>query len=83
MATLSGIFTARRGVQKMSNKNLELLLAEYVNAATDLAEAVKIHVTKDTKINETTVVKLNKFIIAANGVAFFTDALHTNNLKFN
>ncbi len=67
----------------MNNKNLELLLAEYVNAATDLAESVKIHAVKDTKISEETLTKLNKFIIAANGVAFFTDALHTNNLKFN
>lgn len=62
---------------------IEYLLSEYVNSATDLVEAVKRHVSKDTKIDEKTIILLNKFTIAANNVAFFTDKLQDENIKLN
>lgn len=62
---------------------IEYLLLEYVNTATDLAEAIKRHASKDTKIDGKTILLLNKFTIAANNVAFFTDKLQDDNIKLN
>lgn len=44
-------------------------LAKYVNTATDLAEAVKRDIQHGGKITNDTVLKLNKFRVAANAVS--------------
>lgn len=62
---------------------LGMLLMEYIDAATDLAEDVKKHITKNTPIDKKTILALNKFQIAANSVAFLTDKLTASKMKLN
>lgn len=63
--------------------NTPKLLAEYVNAASDLADAVREAVRKDAKINNKIVLALNAFIIAANNIQYLTDELNKVNTKLN
>lgn len=62
---------------------LEMLLSEYVDAASDLAEHVKRNIKKNNVIDTKTIVALNKFIIAANQIDFLTDKLTASKLKLN
>jgi len=64
-------------------KNTQKLLADYVNAASDLAEAVRKNIQHDGKVNIKTVEALNTFIIAANNVKDLTDELEKVNTKLN
>lgn len=51
------------------------LLKQYVDAATDLAESVKRNIVKtEGCIDDTTVNKLNDFMIATNELAEFEEA---------
>ncbi len=59
------------------------LLAEYVNCASDLADAVREAVRKDAKINNKIVLALNAFIIAANNIQDLTNELQKINTKLN
>lgn len=56
-------------------------LAKYVNAASDLAEAVKRDITKDGYVSEKTVLALNAFIIAGNEIADFTTEINSDKLS--
>lgn len=62
---------------------VEMLLAEYINAAADLAESVKRNIKKDNKIDDKTVLILNEFMIVSNKIAFLTDKITTSNTKLN
>lgn len=67
----------------MSKLKLELLLENYIHKASDLAEAVKVNIKQNNKIDNKTILALNDFIIAANDIAFFTDKLTESNQKLN
>lgn len=58
-------------------------IARYVNAATDLAEQVKIDLQHGGKITSTTVLKLNEFRIAANAVQDFVDEINIKTRKYD
>lgn len=62
-------------------------LIRYVNAATDLAEAVAHNVRHDGIIDNKTILKLNEFITAANAMAdlkdMLTDDENESNVKLN
>lgn len=62
---------------------LALLLTDYINAATDLAENVKRNIKKKNVIDNETVLALNNFIIAANSIAFLEDKLTASKMKLN
>lgn len=62
---------------------LGMLLMEYINAASDLAENVKRNIQKNNKIDSKTVLALNNFTIAANSVAFLEDKLNASKMKLN
>jgi hypothetical protein len=60
------------------------LLADYVNKATDLAESVRRNIQHNNAIiDNKTVIALNEFIIAANGIKDLTDELEKVNTKLN
>lgn len=67
----------------MSQRETQRALARYVNAATDLAEAVKENIQHGGKITDATVLKLNEFRIAANAVQDMTDELEKRIRKFD
>jgi len=67
----------------MSQRETQRALARYVNAATDLAEAVKENIQHGGKITDTTVLKLNEFRIAANAVQDMTEELEKRVRKFD
>jgi hypothetical protein len=71
----------------MSDYGLQQKLLEYVNAATDLAESVKRNIVKSKKgiavIDDETVIKLNKFMIAANHMKDFEKTLILNTININ
>ena len=58
-------------------------IARYVNAATDLAEQVKIDIQHGGKITNQTVLKLNAFRIAANAVQDFVDEVNVKTNKYD
>lgn len=58
-------------------------LAEYANKAADLAEAVKRNLSKDSKIDDKTILALNAFVIAANNVKDLTDQLNEGKVTLN
>jgi hypothetical protein len=75
-------------VDSMSTEyKLQIGLIEYVNAATDLAESVKRNIQHAKNgvaaIDDETVVKLNKFRMAANQIADLPTILSNNTRKFN
>lgn len=49
------------------------LFQNYVNAAADLAESVKRNIIKDGIVDDTTVNKLNDFMIATNALAEYEE----------
>lgn len=57
----------------MATESARKLFQDYVNAATDLAESVKRNIIKDGVIDDTTVNKLNDFMIATNELANLQD----------
>ncbi len=62
----------------------EKLLAEYVNKAADLAEAVRMNIQhNDGLIDNKTVLALNAFIIVANAVEGLPDDEIEDNIKLN
>lgn len=71
----------------MSNYPMEQSLLEYVNAATDLAESVKRNIVKRTRgiatIDDETVLKLNRFMVASNKIKDLQDTLIINTMKIN
>jgi methyl-accepting chemotaxis protein len=58
-------------------------LAEYVNSATDLAEQVKSDIQHGGQITDSTVLKLNRFRIAANSVSDLIEELNKRVIKYN
>lgn len=62
-------------------------VAEYANAAFDLAESVKRNIAKDNKIDNKTVIALNRFTIIANKIEDLnkklTDDENESNTKLN
>lgn len=59
-------------------------LVKYINAITDLAEAVKTNVQHGGKITDDTVLKLNAFTIAMNEFAYIEEELkEIDRNKFN
>lgn len=62
---------------------LKMLLDQYINAATDLAECVKKNVMKGDKIDKATKVALNNFIITANEIDFLKYDLTASKMKLN
>lgn len=66
---------------------MEQSLLEYVNAATDLAESIKRNIVKRVRgvaiIDDETVLKLNKFRIAANKIKDLENTLILNTMKLN
>jgi hypothetical protein len=67
----------------MSSRETKKALAEYVNSATDLAEAVKMDIVHDRPVSSDTVLKLNRFIIAANYIKDMVDELNKKVNKYN
>lgn len=71
----------------MNNYPMEQSLLEYVNAATDLAESIKRNIVKRVRgvaiIDDETVLKLNKFRIAANKIKDLENTLILNTMKLN
>lgn len=67
----------------MSSRKTAKALARYVNAASDLAEAVKRNIVHGSMIDDKTVVVLNEFIIAANEIKDMTDELNNKVIKYN
>lgn len=59
----------------------EKQLAEYVNKASELAEALRKDIRRDGKISNKTVMALNEFIITANSFEDLEDEIV--NLKLN
>lgn len=59
------------------------LLIEYVDAASNLAEAIQNNIKKDRFIDDATVLLLNDFIIASNRIRDLTDELSRANLRLN
>lgn len=65
------------------DKNL-LLLLNYVNAATDLAESVEANMaTKNKKLTSETIVAVSRFRAAAERFQKIIDQLHKTNVKLN
>lgn len=71
----------------MSEYKLQSKLLDYVNAATDLAESVKLNIKHSKKgvavIDDKTALALNKFMTAANALKDLPDQLLYNTIKFN
>lgn len=67
----------------MSQRDTQRAIATYVNAATDLAEAVKENIQHGGKITDATVLKLNAFRIAANAVSDMTNDLNEESKKYD
>lgn len=62
--------------------NAKKVIQKYINAAADLAEAVKHDIVHEGVITDDTVNKLNKFYIAANEVSdLLTELELTDNEK--
>jgi methyl-accepting chemotaxis protein len=59
----------------------ERAMARYVNAASDLAEALKENLQHGNKITDNTILKLNAFRIAANNVADIIENIKTVGVK--
>lgn len=66
----------------MSKRTTQRMLSNYVNSATDLAESVKRNIIHEGKIDEETVIKLNKFQIAANAIADLVEELNQKVSKY-
>lgn len=56
-------------------------LTKYVNCATDLAEALQRDLKNGTKISDDTVMKLAKFISAANAAGHLLDNVLETDVK--
>lgn len=67
----------------MSTRQTQRALARYVNAATDLAEAVKHDVQHGGTIRDETVLKLNEFAIAANAINDLTEEMNNRVRKYD
>lgn len=52
---------------------------KYVNAAHDLAEAIKKNIQKNNLITQETVLALNEFTISANEIIDFLDDIESTN----
>lgn len=73
-------------------KTEERLLSRYVEAAADLAEALKRNIVHNkvtvkgvelTVVDDKTVLALNNFVIAANSIKDMTEVLTKRNNTFN
>jgi hypothetical protein len=58
-------------------------LTKYVNAASDLAEALEVDIKKGNKISTETVLRLSKFVAAAKAVSSLLDDLDAVGVKLN
>jgi len=67
----------------MSSRDTQRALATYVNAATDLAEALKDNIQHGNKITDATILKLNEFRIAANAIADLTEQINSKVRRFD
>jgi methyl-accepting chemotaxis protein len=67
----------------MSTRQTQRALARYVNAATDLAEAVKHDIQHGGKILDATVLKLNEFAIAANAINDLTEEMNNRVRRYD
>lgn len=67
----------------MSSRSTQKALAEYVNAASDLAESVKRNIIHEKVIDDETVLKLNRFIIAANAIDDMIEELNKKVQKYD
>lgn len=68
----------------MSDNPEYMKLVRYVNAATDLAEAIERDVkAKNRKVSNDTVIKLSKFTMAANLIQKMLDQVEQTNYKLN
>jgi hypothetical protein len=64
------------------NKTI-ILLADYVNTATDLAELLKEDLKKGREISDKTILALNKFQKSAHALQYVTDDLNKYIIKNN
>lgn len=68
----------------MSTRQTQRTLVNYVNSATDLADAIKWCVQhNDRVLDDNAVLKLNEFAIAANAVRDMTEELNTKVRKYD
>jgi hypothetical protein len=58
----------------MRDRQTQRALAKYVDAAAELAEAVKRNMITGGEVNKETILKLNEFTIAENSVKHLFDA---------
>lgn len=61
----------------------ERLLNNYANTAADLAESVKRNIQHGGIVDDTTILALNDFIIAANEVSDLLETLNQKNQTLN
>jgi hypothetical protein len=67
----------------MGDRQTQKALAEYVDAAAELAEAVKVNIIKGGEINKDIVLKLNAFTIAENAVKHLVEAIKKKHRSFD
>jgi hypothetical protein len=67
----------------MRDRQTQRALAKYVDAAAELAEAVKVNVIKGGEVNKDTILKLNAFTVAENAVKHLVEEIKKKNIVYD
>ena len=67
----------------MQQIELQAMLIDYMNAATELAESVRADLRKGDQYSNETVLRLSEFKALAEKVQGFVDMLETQMVKYN
>jgi hypothetical protein len=67
----------------MSDRQTQRALAKYVDAAAELAEAVKRDIIKGEGVSKETILKLNEFTMSENAVKHLFDAAKKTLSKYD